>query len=66
MHFISILLQTPYQQTDKLDLNKNPEYISAGGGFGPVSVFDYISLLLLLLSLLSPLELLLKYHDDDT
>lgn len=33
--------QTPYQQTDKLDLNKNPEYISAGGGFGPVADDGY-------------------------
>ncbi len=31
-------LQTPHQQTEKLDLSKNPELISAGGGFGPVSV----------------------------
>ena len=29
--------QTPHQQTDKLDLTKNPDLISAGGGFGPVS-----------------------------
>lgn len=33
--------QTPYQQTDKLDLNKCPEYISAGGGFGPVADDGY-------------------------
>ncbi|XP_029656491.1 carnitine O-palmitoyltransferase 1, liver isoform isoform X2 [Octopus sinensis] len=33
--------QTPHQQTDKFDLNKNPEYISAGGGFGPVADDGY-------------------------
>ncbi|GAB1604912.1 carnitine O-palmitoyltransferase 1, liver isoform-like [Argonauta hians] len=33
--------QTPHQQTDKLDLIKNPEYISAGGGFGPVADDGY-------------------------
>lgn len=31
------LIQTPHQQTDKLNLAKNPELICAGGGFGPVS-----------------------------
>jgi len=33
--------QTPHQQTDKLDLNKHPELISAGGGFGPVADDGY-------------------------
>jgi len=33
--------QTPHQQTDKLDLAKNPELISAGGGFGPVADDGY-------------------------
>jgi len=33
----SVVFQTPHQQTDKLDLHSNPSYISAGGGFGPVS-----------------------------
>ena len=31
--------QTPHQQTEKLDLAKCPDLISAGGGFGPVSIF---------------------------
>ena len=30
-------VQTPHQQTDKLDLNKHPDRICGGGGFGPVS-----------------------------
>ncbi len=29
--------QTPHQQTEKLDLSKHPDLMSAGGGFGPVS-----------------------------
>ncbi|XP_071942784.1 carnitine O-palmitoyltransferase 1, liver isoform-like isoform X2 [Antedon mediterranea] len=33
--------QTPHQQTKKMDLVKHPEYISAGGGFGPVSDDGY-------------------------
>ncbi|ELT88002.1 hypothetical protein CAPTEDRAFT_178036 [Capitella teleta] len=33
--------QTPHQQTDKLDLTKNPDLISAGGGFGPVADDGY-------------------------
>ncbi|CAH1800298.1 unnamed protein product [Owenia fusiformis] len=33
--------QTPHQQTDQLDLAKNPELISAGGGFGPVADDGY-------------------------
>lgn len=33
--------QTPYQQTDKLDLTKHPNFISAGGGFGPVADDGY-------------------------
>ncbi|XP_064627097.1 carnitine O-palmitoyltransferase 1, liver isoform-like isoform X2 [Lineus longissimus] len=33
--------QTPHQQTDKLDLVKHPNYISAGGGFGPVADDGY-------------------------
>ena len=36
--------QTPSQQTGKLDFNKNPEKISGGGGFGPVS--SYLTLLM--------------------
>ena len=31
-------MQTPHQQTDKLDLAKHPDMISAGGGFGPVRI----------------------------
>lgn len=34
-------LQTPHQQTNKLDLAKHPEHISAGGGFGPVADDGY-------------------------
>lgn len=34
-------MQTPHQQTDKLDLVTNPEFISAGGGFGPVADDGY-------------------------
>lgn len=33
--------QTPHQQTNKLDLAKHPEHISAGGGFGPVADDGY-------------------------
>ena len=29
--------QSPSNQTNMLDLNKHPEFVSAGGGFGPVS-----------------------------
>ncbi|KAH9525090.1 Carnitine O-palmitoyltransferase 1, liver isoform [Bulinus truncatus] len=33
--------QTPHQQTDRLDLNKHPDRICAGGGFGPVTDDGY-------------------------
>ncbi|KAG5684913.1 hypothetical protein PVAND_014123 [Polypedilum vanderplanki] len=33
--------QTPHGQTPKMDPKKNPHFISAGGGFGPVSVDGY-------------------------
>lgn len=33
--------QTPHGQTDKMDLSKNPDCISAGGGFGPVADDGY-------------------------
>lgn len=33
--------QTPHGQTSKMDLNKHPECISAGGGFGPVADDGY-------------------------
>ncbi|CAI8037065.1 Carnitine O-palmitoyltransferase 1, liver isoform [Geodia barretti] len=33
--------QTPAQQTGKLDYNNNPELISPGGGFGPVTEKGY-------------------------
>lgn len=33
--------QTPHGQTDKLDASKNPNFISAGGGFGPVADDGY-------------------------
>lgn len=33
--------QTPHGQTDKLDATKNPNFISAGGGFGPVADDGY-------------------------
>nr|XP_022293319.1 carnitine O-palmitoyltransferase 1, liver isoform-like isoform X1 [Crassostrea virginica]XP_022293320.1 carnitine O-palmitoyltransferase 1, liver isoform-like isoform X1 [Crassostrea virginica] len=33
--------QTPHQQTNKLDLTRHPEHISAGGGFGPVADDGY-------------------------
>jgi len=39
----NLILQTPHQQTDKLDLHKYPDHISAGGGFGPVR-FHYFLL----------------------
>lgn len=29
--------QTPVQQVELFDLVKHPEYVSSGGGFGPVS-----------------------------
>ena len=34
-------MQTPHTQTDKLDLEKHPERISGGGGFGPVADDGY-------------------------
>jgi carnitine O-palmitoyltransferase 1 len=33
--------QTPASQTNLIDFTKHPEYISAGGGFGPVSEDGY-------------------------
>jgi len=33
--------QTPHQQTDLIDVNKHPEYVSCGGGFGPVADDGY-------------------------
>ncbi|XP_038072359.1 carnitine O-palmitoyltransferase 1, liver isoform-like isoform X2 [Patiria miniata] len=33
--------QTPHQQMNKLDISKHPEFISAGGGFGPVAHDGY-------------------------
>lgn len=33
--------QTPHGQTGKMDLSKNPNCISAGGGFGPVADDGY-------------------------
>ncbi|CAL1543140.1 unnamed protein product [Lymnaea stagnalis] len=33
--------QTPHQQTDRLDLNKHPDRICGGGGFGPVTDDGY-------------------------
>lgn len=33
--------QTPHGQTTKMDLSKNPDCISAGGGFGPVADDGY-------------------------
>ena len=41
MYNYFVAMQTPHQQTDKLDLTRNPDMISAGGGFGPVSVTLY-------------------------
>lgn len=29
--------QTPQQRVELFNLDKNPEYVSSGGGFGPVS-----------------------------
>lgn len=33
--------QTPSSQTNKIDLKKYPEFMSAGGGFGPVADDGY-------------------------
>ncbi|BFZ25151.1 hypothetical protein BsWGS_28191 [Bradybaena similaris] len=33
--------QTPHQQTDRLDLDKHPDRICGGGGFGPVTDDGY-------------------------
>lgn len=33
--------QTPHGQTGRMDLNKHPNCISAGGGFGPVADDGY-------------------------
>lgn len=33
--------QTPHGQASLIDLRKNPEYVSAGGGFGPVADDGY-------------------------
>ena len=32
--------QTPMGQTGLVNLSKNPEFISAGGGFGPVKILN--------------------------
>lgn len=31
--------QTPFQQVELFDLVNHPDYITCGGGFGPVSLF---------------------------
>jgi hypothetical protein len=36
-----LYVQTPHQQTDKLDLERFPDRISGGGGFGPVADDGY-------------------------
>ena len=36
-------LQTPTQQTGRIDYNNNPDRISPGGGFGPVSDNLYLN-----------------------
>lgn len=33
--------QTPVQQVELFDLVNHPEYISCGGGFGPVSILNW-------------------------
>lgn len=33
--------QTPQQQVELFDFEKNPEYVSCGGGFGPVADDGY-------------------------
>lgn len=33
--------QTPLQQIELFDLVKHPEYVSSGGGFGPVGCHVY-------------------------
>jgi len=30
--------QTPLQQVELFDLTRHPEYVTSGGGFGPVSL----------------------------
>lgn len=32
--------QTPLQQVELFDLVRHPEYVSSGGGFGPVSSYS--------------------------
>lgn len=38
--YISIF-KTPSAQTNKIDVQKHPEFITAGGGFGPVADDGY-------------------------
>ena len=39
--YFTFCCQTPHQQTDKLDLERYPDRISGGGGFGPVADDGY-------------------------
>lgn len=39
--FFYAFWKTPHQQTDLVDVNKHPEYVSTGGGFGPVADDGY-------------------------
>ena len=35
------IFQTPHSQSNLINFNEYPEYLSAGGGFGPVSEVGY-------------------------
>jgi len=35
------IVQTPHSQSNLINFNEYPEYLSAGGGFGPVSEVGY-------------------------
>uniref|UniRef100_A0A1I8FK21 Carn_acyltransf domain-containing protein n=1 Tax=Macrostomum lignano TaxID=282301 RepID=A0A1I8FK21_9PLAT len=39
----AVTSQTPHGQTNVLDLEKHPDFLSAGGGFGPVSQDGYVA-----------------------
>ena len=34
--------QVPVQQTHLIDVHNYPDYVSSGGGFGPVSELDWV------------------------
>ena len=40
-NLVKFTIQTPHSQSNLINFNEYPEYLSAGGGFGPVSEVGY-------------------------